>query len=303
MTVSSVKKKISLIKKNCPRIKINHYSIAQKGWDSTVITVNDDIVFRFPKRQSSLNSLKLELQLLPKIHPRINLPIPEFCYFSASYDDYRQAFVGYRKIPGVEFDNEIYQQIVEAGQTGIVAQQLGEFLEQLHSFPLDKAAPAEIPSRGTLAYWRNLWDDVKKTIFPRLTKDQKDWTERLFGNYLEDLPRFQYRQTLIHTELGSEHILINPNELSISGIIDFGDLSQGDYGLDFYIIRRDYGNEFYELVQSFYHLPLDPDLAKRMNFYEKVAPLYLILGGINLNKPQGLNQGLEDLRQQMARGD
>lgn len=291
------KKYISLIKNSIPNLEIKDYKLAQKGWDSTVIIINNKYIFRFPKRESSLESLKIEMRILPELKELVDLSIPDFKYFSSSFDNYQTAFVGYEMIPGVELSQNVLDKIKAAGKIKKITQQLGKFLSQMHSFPIEKAQKAEVGQRGDKQFWKNLFSDIKDDCFPIMDKKQRRWTKEILNDYLKNT-NFDYRQVLTHGEIGDEHILINLEKLEVSGIIDFGDMAIGDYGFD---LNPVYGREFLDQILNYYQHPIDDNLFARLDFYQKTVPFYLLLGGINLDKKEGIKRGLELLEKQMGR--
>lgn len=60
-----------------PELPVDAVEYLAEGWDSTVFTVNGELVFRFPKRADVAAQLRRELRLLPA-------PIPRFLYESTS---------------------------------------------------------------------------------------------------------------------------------------------------------------------------------------------------------------------------
>jgi aminoglycoside 2''-phosphotransferase len=288
-------KYLNLIKQSVSELEIKDYRLAQKGWDSTVLIINDNYIFRFPKRESSLESLKIEMAILPKLKESVNLAVPDFEFFSKDYSDYEKAFVGYKMIPGIELTKAVFEQIKSKEK---IAKQLGEFLTKLHSFPLKEAIKANIKERNK-EHLEEFYKDIQKSAFTVLNKKQKEWTKKLYNNFFDNPENFEYRKALVHTEIGDEHILASPEKELISGIIDFGDMAVGDYALDFYILKNYYGKEFYDQILDHYELPIDPNLETRIDFYYKLISFYLILGGLNLDKEKAVEKGIGKINKEL----
>src|SRR5918994_5307757 len=85
------------------------------GYDFEVAIVDDDWVFRFPRRSAVAQALELELVLLPAIAPVLPVDVPSFEHVSRD-----PLFVGYRLIRG--------EPLVDEDADGVRA-----FLEALHT--------------------------------------------------------------------------------------------------------------------------------------------------------------------------
>ena len=48
--------------------------IVAAGWDNTIVRVDEDWVFRFPRRSIALPGIDREIALLPKLAPQLSLP-------------------------------------------------------------------------------------------------------------------------------------------------------------------------------------------------------------------------------------
>jgi len=92
------------------------------GYDFQVAIVDDEWVFRFPRRSGVEEALELEIVLLPALAPELPVDVPSFEYVSRD-----PLFVGYRLIRG--------EPLVGEDAEGVRA-----FLEALHA--LD---PARLP--------------------------------------------------------------------------------------------------------------------------------------------------------------
>ena len=65
-------------------------------------------------------------------------------------------------------------------------------------------------------------------MLPRLEKDEREYVEQLYDEYLGDPGNFDYEPTVIHADLSPEHILYDPVTQAVAGVIDFGDIEIGD---------------------------------------------------------------------------
>ena len=72
-----------------------------EGCDSSAFDVNQQWVFRFPKRADVAQQLAIESSVLPVLAAQSPLPLPVFSFHGQPSDAFPYRFVGYRKLPGV----------------------------------------------------------------------------------------------------------------------------------------------------------------------------------------------------------
>ena len=56
---------IALIQRNFPQVAIQTVHPITRGWDSFVLEINDELIFRFPMRDDVIAYLEKEMGLLP----------------------------------------------------------------------------------------------------------------------------------------------------------------------------------------------------------------------------------------------
>src|SRR4051794_6938303 len=70
------------------------------GWDNIAFLVNEQYVFRFPRRTLGARLLKDEIRVMPNLAPLMPLAVPDHRFVGAPTDEFRWSFAGYRLIPG-----------------------------------------------------------------------------------------------------------------------------------------------------------------------------------------------------------
>jgi aminoglycoside 2''-phosphotransferase len=151
----------------------------EDGYDFHVVIVDDEWVFRFPRRSGVEEALELEIAVLAALAPALPVDVPSFEYVSRS-----PLFVGYRLIRG--------QPLVDEDGEGVRA-----FLEALHT-----------PDSSALAVERHDWVEAfreqcaefERLVFPVVDSDRRAEAKRLFGE-VETLVDF--KPSLIHADLGT----------------------------------------------------------------------------------------------------
>ena len=130
------------------------------GYDFEVAIVDDDWVFRFPRRSSVEEALRVEIVLLPALATTLPVAVPVFEHISRS-----PLFVGYQLIRG--------EPLVDEDADGVRA-----FLEALHA--LDASAlPVERPD--WVEAYRRQCAEFERLVLPLLDADLHRRAKRLFG--------------------------------------------------------------------------------------------------------------------------
>lgn len=202
-----------------------------EGWDCSAWLVDEQWVFRLPRRQLGAECLENEIRVLPGIANRLPLPVSIPRLVGRSTDEFPWSFAACRLVPG--------ESVCDAGlddsQRVVVAEQLGEFLRVLHSIDGGEAESLGAPP-DTLARL----DVTKRTDRARQALSQAgesgllgdDLTDRL-GQVVDHVaaaaPRPQMG-TLVHGDLYSRHVMTE--SCIATGIIDWGDVHVGDPAVD-----------------------------------------------------------------------
>ncbi len=233
------------------------------GYDFEVGIVDDEWVFRFPRRSRVEDALELEIVLLPAIAPALPIEVPSFEHVSRD-----PLFVGYRLIRGTP--------LVDEDGDGARA-----FLEALHA--LDASALPVEPLDWVAAY-RDQCAEFERLVLPLLDRDRHAEAKRLFGE-AETLVEFE--PALVHADLGPEHLLVRDGRLA--GVIDWGDARVGDPALDYAWL----------LNKPFADWDVDRDLRRRARFYHRLGPWYEAHYGVFTNQPAHTNLGLAGIKDRL----
>lgn len=233
------------------------------GYDFEVAIVDDEWVFRFPRRPGVEEPLEVEIVLLPALAPALPVDVPKFEHIS-----HNPLFVGYRVIHG--------QPLVDEDADGVRA-----FLDALHAFD-PSGLPVERPD------WVEAYCDqcaeFERLVFPLLDVDLRAQGTRFFGD-AETLVDFE--PALLHADLGPAHLLVRDGRLA--GVIDWGDARVGDPALDYAWL----------LNGPFADWDVDPDLRRRARFYHRLGPWYEAHYGLFTNQPAHTERGLAGIRDRL----
>lgn len=274
-----------------PDLTVHSIRFLAEGWDSAVWEVNGDLVFRFPKRAEVALWLRREIALLPLLGPMLPVPVPRFTYVVEPSIAFPYPFVGYRKLPGISLAAAPISLI----QPERLAPQIGAFLGALHRFPVTRAVACGVPDVRPVA-WRAQYADMLvelRTLFPRMMQDERERTERLFADYLDN-PRYtQFVPALLHRDLGADHLLLNPRTGDLAAVIDWGDVSIGDPAQDFCGLPA----AWLPTLLTRYDATADATLAERVTFYRALHPYHTLLFGLRAGGEPFIARGLAELRE------
>jgi aminoglycoside 2''-phosphotransferase len=312
-----------------PDLDVQSICYLSEGWSSTVWEVNGSHVFRFPKRSAVDSGLRKEIRLLPGLGRALSLPVPQFDFIWQGGPEYEGVFAGYPKLPGAPLvpphatwqealadDGAVQSRAKDGGrqlrprtqdgeavQIAGPARQLGEFLASLHSFPVSQAIALGIMS-GDSAGWREeyraLYGTLQQRILPLLDEATGDKLSRVWSEFVDEPANFQFRPVLIHRDLCAEHILFDPEQGCISGILDWEDAAIGDPAFDFAGLL-DLGPEFVQGIWAAYRGSRGGGMLKRARFYRAIAPCYEVLFGLDCGLPEHMTAGLKELRDTFGR--
>jgi aminoglycoside 2''-phosphotransferase len=109
-------------------LDINKVVPIQEGWDFFVLEVNQNWIFRFPRRKEGVTQLKREIHFLTKWSNQLPLSVP--CY-KWIYFENTPSFAAYPKLPGHPLDSQYLSKNI-----GTLSSELGSFLSALHKIPI-----------------------------------------------------------------------------------------------------------------------------------------------------------------------
>lgn len=272
-----------------PALTIQSFRFLAEGWDNVAWEVNGELVFLFPKRAEIAASQFMQRDLLRVLASVLPVAVPRIDYIVRSRD-LPYPCVGYWKLPGVQLANAPAN-LIEAKR---LAAQIGAFLAALHRFPLADAVWLGLPSASPQS-WRAQYADMRealRTLFLRLTPAERERTESLFAAYLDDPAHFRFAPVLLHRDLGSDHLLLDPRTGDLAAVIDWGDLSIGDPAQDFCGLPT----AWLPALLASYGGAMDDTFSDRVAFYRSLGPYHTLLFGLRAGGEDFIAQGLAELR-------
>lgn len=217
-----------LIERQFPDLAPAQVTVLGEGFDNTVYQVNGEYVFRFPRREMSVELLETEGRLLPSLADVLPLAVPRPLFFGKPDDTYPWPFLGCRLIEGVTPEKVAVPRRLEA------AKPLAEFLRVLHSFPVEEAIGCGVPASDTIgridvAYrLPQVEENAAKAAALGLLPDAE-----AMARYVSSVPIIEEPQPvgLMHGDLHIRNFVVDA-EGFVSGIIDWGDTHIGHPAVD-----------------------------------------------------------------------
>ncbi|MCU0569862.1 MAG: phosphotransferase [Oculatellaceae cyanobacterium Prado106] len=256
-----------------PQLDLQHLELNQDGMNNDIVIVNQKLVCRFPKTDWAKADLKQEVQILQMARPLLDLPIPDL-------EHIEEDFVSYPLISGEPLSKNLLFKLDASVQEKVI-EQLGQFLQQLHSISSEGTAASPLPpsiAERTPEDLLALYEQVQQILFPYLWKHQQTWVHEHFQPLVNGTLDFQRSSALIHGDLGCYHILFDPERQCLSGIIDFGTAGIGHPAIDLAALLDTHGEAVLKRMAQYY--PITESLIDQARFRAGTVWLQWALMGI-----------------------
>lgn len=280
-----------------PTLEVTSIEEILGGWANWTFEVNQVWIFRFPRTSPVAESTTRELALLPFLESKtdVEIPVPRWV---GRWN--HRPFFGYRKILGCPLEGRDLERNEE------LAAELAAALAQLHSVDARHACRL-LGADGSTNQWRRRYEDLRQQAVSRVLRHlEVDVRRRLNSSFDEFLERsFDFDPVLIHRDLGSDHILVDPDDSSLVGLIDFEDATVGDPAIDFVGLQLTLGKEQARRVLEAYATEaagstvLDCSFALRIVDYCWLGSLHAVLHGLAVDDDAILADGFAGLRERL----
>lgn len=238
------------------------------GWDSEARLVNGRWVERRPRRPEVGRRLRRETRLMPWLAPQLPLPVP----VPQVMPDEPSA-VRHELVPGESV----------ADLSPAHGRDLGRFLRALHAADPAEAVRHGAPAAEEVANERAaLAEDFRARVLPSLPAELHQPARAL----LAAMPACP-ADTLVHGDLGPEHVLSQDGALS--GVIDFSDAHIGDPAIDLGWSLHGTPPEFAAALAAEYGVT--PALRRRSLIWHQLGPWHEVTHGPNIDEPALVRSG------------
>ncbi len=283
---------LKIIKEEFPRLNYSKAKLNNKGWDHTILILDDKFVFRFPKDECYIKKIKIEMELLNTFNKDSPLRVPKYHFMGKD-----SVFGGYKLIEGKELTKTVFGKLSNF-QKKNCAKQLGEFLTILHNFPVSIAKKIGLKDDWPLSDEKKEYENRKSFIFSVLSNNEGNFVKSFSKKYFS--MKIPSSLTVIHNDLSGAHILINNGK--ITGVIDFGDSSLGDPAKDFAWLWE-LGDRFALDVLRSYDRQIDKEFLVRSHYYNFAGTLSQLYHGVADKKKKLLRDSLKKIKSTTINSD
>jgi aminoglycoside phosphotransferase (APT) family kinase protein len=200
------------------------------GWDNAAFLIDNQIVFRFPRRKIAANLIEREIALLPHVAKQLPLAISAPQFIGTKTAEYPWVFAGYKLIVG----STLCSVALSDSSRGDLAEPIAKFLKMLHGMETAQLVARGLPPDdiGRLDHAKRF--RIARERISELTACGQLATGDSLTTWLEAHPTVALedeKRRLVHGDLYARHILINGSGRP-TGVIDWGDVHLGDPALD-----------------------------------------------------------------------
>jgi aminoglycoside 2''-phosphotransferase len=235
---------------------IREYEVFSGTYGNIVFEINKEWIFRFSREDRDIKQLEIEKYFLKKFEKISPIPVPCIEYEGEN-------FIGYRRLEGVPFTNEICESISKK-QRNDIWESIGKFLNQLHSTNFKHENLVEYPFEDN-DFWNDLWSPIKQ----QLSKKTREKAFQYFTEYFKEETKNPVKKTICHADFHPNHILFNKQSKDISGIIDFGRICINDPAIDFNLIERFFGEDAIKCILQHYKHDISGSFRSRITFQNR----------------------------------
>ncbi len=148
--------------------------------------------------------------------------------------------MAHRRVPGVPLQDLVAGRAIGAGELHRLAGEIGSVIAAIAAIdPATSAEPIPVDDAGTDAWLAEL-PAALDVIGPRLAPAERAAVERFLACAPPPAPAPD-ELVLAHNDLGGEHVLIDPEAMTITGIIDWSDAAVADPAAELGRLLRDLG--------------------------------------------------------------
>ena len=182
-------------------------------------------------------------------------------------------------------------------------EQMGEFMRQLHSIPLDDfqglGLPEYLSGPNTLArFSKQLTTQLADYLEPSELEFLKGWLDQL----QQDDRMQEYEPTIVHGDLACWNVLVNDQSSAISGIVDFEAACIGDPADDL-LTQCKFGEAFYKKVLAVYEDKggqIGPSFEHRVRQLKMLRLLYSLIFHVEAGDDVEIAKAVRRLRRSVV---
>jgi aminoglycoside 2''-phosphotransferase len=215
---------VARIRREFPQLHFTEATLNDLGEDHAVVVLDERWVFRFPRSEAVAAHAASERRLLAALNAASPVATPRCEHVSRSGD-----FAGYQMIAGTPLTEDVFAALTRAAQECVLAE-IGDFLAVLHGLPAELIAdgPGGFEDADRFA---DLYRERRRILAEALGPALTAAADRFYAAFPAAVATS--RRAVIHRDFSEDHILLDPMEGRLAGVIDFTDAALGDPAFDF----------------------------------------------------------------------
>jgi len=243
------------------------------GWEFDAFLTVDGWVFRFPRRVDCSQGFERESAVVGLVEPALpsHVAVPRIELLGPPTLGFPYTFAAHRFIDGVTAD------AVAADLLPTVARDIAAFLGALHSIPAARGRAVGLPEMDAAhdAHSRE-WRNEVLAESQRLRGLDPVVDRALLSLARETVPSEYFRVPLqlIHQDLSTDHVIVDPVTGRLRGVIDWTGAMLGDAARDFVFLVAWQGWHFAEEVLGCYSRAVDVDFRARVRWMARLLSIY-----------------------------
>lgn len=214
-------------------VNVDTISVYGEGWDNLAFLVNNTFVFRFPRRDIAIACMENEIAFLPHLAQHVSFPFSCPRYIGKPSPKYAYPFAGYPLIQG----NMLVHFEPHEVNNPEIAHTLAQWLRELHLVNVQNAHLNLF--RGEQDWRLNISHSIARCneslVQYTAYFEAAGFNLKELQQQINHLRHFQFDQVktkrYLHGDLYYKHIIAD-NNLSLTGLIDWGDTHIGSPGID-----------------------------------------------------------------------
>ena len=229
-----------------------------EGLDHAAYEVDGSLIVRASKEADHAvraAATRREADLLAVVAGLSSLPVPEPVFV-----DPQAGVIAYAKLPGLPMMD------YPVADPSRLAPALGGFLGGLHRAPSEKVEHLVERDTYPLAAWREDAGRDYRDVAERLPAAGRRLVEEFLGT---PPPAEPQAPAFCHNDLGAEHLLVDVEAATVTGVIDWADAAITDPARDLAMIYRDLGPDVFDLTLKHYGGRFDNADRGRAAFYAR----------------------------------
>lgn len=281
-----------------PELRPTVVRVIGEGCDNQAFEVNQEWIFRFPKRAEVERQLGIETRVLAILAESSLVPVPVFLFAGRPTREYPARFAGYRKLPGIP----AIQLDESALPLTTWAPAVGRFLSWLHRFPLTDVVVPDIPRRDVVELTDEMRGDALAS-FPQLDQVIAR-PPRAWRRYLAEASPGPVRSApvLVHHDFAAEHVLGDPGRQLVTGVIDWSAVAVSDRSVDLGGLFHWSGQPAVDAALACYQDPVDQATIERARFLAVCRAVEDVAFGLETGRREYCDAGVRALELCLGRG-